>query len=277
MAISTNANLLGRVKAIEEGINFTDKRGDLKIGVINLMPFKDEVEYQFFSIFNTTESVVELEFLYPETHTFKNTSVDYIKSNYYPIKSSSERNYDGIIVTGAPVEEIPFEEVNYWKELDDFYKNNDIPSIYICWGAQGALYSKFGIEKYSLDEKLFGVYNHEGENRFFANGFLTPHSRNTYNKRECIEKKDLEILSYSREAGVYACSTRDYKHIFLSGHSEYQRERLNYEYQRDMKNIPYNYFPNDDPSIKPNFSWKKGRDIFYKRWIDYIKEVKING
>lgn len=275
MGITLNKQLVGAERAALEGIKLHRGRGDIRVGVVNLMPYKDEVEYQFFTVLGRYDKRVEVEFLYPSTHTPKNSSLDYLKENYYPLHSYATRGYDGIIVTGAPVEELPFEEVDYWRELDDFFKGNKLLTIYICWGAQGALYSRYGIEKFRLERKLFGVYHHKNlENPFIKKDFNAPHSRGTYNKRECIEGAGLKVLNYSEKAGVYMCSSPDYREIFISGHGEYQRERLQYEYGRDGNSLPENYFPEDDPSKEPALTWDDHREEFYREWLNFISRVK---
>lgn len=272
MGISLNKDLLGAERAALEGIRFHRGRGDIKIGVVNLMPYKDEVEYQFFTVLGRYEERVEVEFLYPSTHRSKNSSMDYLRKNYYPLHQFNDRRYDAIIVTGAPVEEIPFEDVTYWREVHEFFKKNTLPSIYICWGAQGALYSKYNIEKFPLGKKLFGIYDHTNhKNPFISSNFPAPHSRNTYNRREGIEGAGLKVLSYSEEAGVYMCSSPDYRDIFISGHGEYQRERLQYEYARDSREIPENYFPEDNPDNEPLLTWDTHRKEFYKNWLNFIR------
>lgn len=240
------------------------------------MPIKQEVEYQFSTIFENIDKDIELKYIYPITHTYKNISLDYLKEKYIPLNKIDEDKYDGFIVTGAPIEMYRYEEVDFWKEIDQFFKENELPTIYICWAAQGALYSKFGIEKYKLEEKLFGVYEHEvkQKNPFIKNSFCAPHSRNTYNKKESIQKAGLTVIGESEEAGVYMCSTRDYKSIFISGHSEYQAERLKFEYERDRGEIPKNYFVQNNPDNEVNFSWKNHRDEFYKNWIEFIGGVR---
>lgn len=272
MGIAVNKDLLGIDQSKKEGIDFTRGRGDIRIGIINLMPFKAEVEYQFFNVLGRYDEVVEVDFFYPTTHTSKNFSMEYIRKNYLPLKDLDSGNYHGIIVTGAPVEELPFDEVTYWEELDSFYKENTTPSIYICWGAQGALYSKYGVEKHKADKKIFGIYEHKNyTNPFISKDFLAPHSRNTYNKRECIEKAGLMVHSYSSEAGVYVCSSSDYRDIFISGHGEYQRERLKYEYERDRVEVPENYFPGNNPEMEPDLTWDEHRREFYSNWLSFIR------
>ncbi len=272
MGITLNKSLMGAERAALEGVEFHRERGELRIGVVNLMPYKDEVEYQFFTVLGRYGKKVEVEFLYPSSHKPKNSSVDYLLKNYFPLSSYRERGYHGVIVTGAPVEELPFEEVDYWKELYEFFRENTLPSIYICWGAQGALYSKYGVEKFPLKRKLFGIYHHKNfKNPFIKGDFKAPHSRGTYNKRECIEGAGLKILNYSEKAGVYMCSSPDYREIFISGHGEYQRERLQYEYERDGSNLPENYFPEDDPAREPVLTWDTHREEFYRAWLNFIE------
>ncbi len=275
MGISINKKFKGVERAALEGITFTKGRGDVRIGIVNLMPYKDEVEYQFFTVLGRYGRRVEVEFLYPSTHKPKNSSIEYLQRNYYPLHSYKERSYDGIIVTGAPVEELPFEKVGYWEELDKFFKENALPSIYICWGAQGALYSKYKVEKHSLERKVFGVFHHKNlENPFIGEDFLAPHSRGTHNRRESIEEAGLRVLNFSENAGVYMCSSPDYREIFISGHGEYQRERLQYEYERDGRELPVNYFPENDPSREPALTWDPHRKEFYREWLKFISDVK---
>nr|WP_294096852.1 homoserine O-succinyltransferase [uncultured Cetobacterium sp.] len=246
------------------------------MGIINLMPIKQEVEYQFSTIFEDIDKNIELKYIYPITHRYKNISLDYLKEKYTPLNRICEDEYDGFIVTGAPIEMYEYEKVDFWKEIDQFFKKNKLPTIYICWAAQGALYSKFGIEKHKLEKKLFGIYEHEvkAENPFIKNKFCAPHSRNTYNKKESIQESGLIIIGESEEAGVYICSTTDYKSIFISGHSEYQVERLKFEYERDKAEIPKNYFVQNNPDNEINFSWKNHRDEFYKNWIKFIGGIR---
>lgn len=236
------------------------------------MPIKTEVESQFSTIFQKINKNIELKYIYPITHIYKNTSFNYIKQNYIPLNEIRKEEFNGFIVTGAPIEKYDFEDVDFWKEIDNFFKTNLLPTIYICWGAQGALYSKFGIEKYELKNKLFGVYEHtiKTDNPFIKNKFQAPHSRSTSNRKECIQKAELIILGESKEAGIYMCTSKNYMDIFIFGHSEYQKERLKFEFERDGKSIPQNYFKEDNPNNEPIFSWENHRDEFYKNWINFI-------
>ena len=270
-------SLLGRDRAEKEGIRFIKDKGELKIGVINLMPFKEEVEYQFYAVLGRFDISVEMEFLYPENHIFKNTKGSYIKDNYYPMGELKKRGYDGVIMTGAPVELMEFHNVNYWDEIKSFIKSNQLPVIYICWGAQAALYVKYGIKKISLKEKLFGIYRHRtNKNSFISGEFMAPHSRNTQNSSEDIKRAGLRILAESDEAGVYISSDKVYSDFYISGHGEYQRERLQYEYCRDKQLLPKNYFPEDDPEREPSMNWDSHRKEFYYNWLKYLKEKKLS-
>ncbi len=273
MCIAGNPNLAGRKRAEKDGIRFENNKGELKIGIINLMPFKEEVEYQFYAVLGRFGISVELEFLYPETHIFKNTDESYIKSNYYPLSEWKKRGYDGIIMTGAPVELMEFHEVNYWHNIKDFIESNELPTIYICWGSQAALYAKYGIPKHTLDKKIFGVFKHSTtDNPFVTGEFLAPHSRRTNNRSEDIKNAGLQILAESEEAGVYICSDSEYKEFYISGHWEYQRDRLRYEYHRDKSALPLNYFPEDDPGKEPAMTWDSHRKEFYYKWLNSIRE-----
>ena len=271
ISIICNKNLDG-IKTTK-GIEFTQRLGDIKIGILNLMPFKSESESQYFSVLGRYGINVEIEFLYVDGHTPKNTPREYLEKNYIPLSKIKTRNYDGIIITGAPLEEIAFEEVRYWNELEEIF-NIDIPSIYICWASQGALYTHYGIDKHKLKDKLFGVYNH----RVYKNKlieletFYAPHSRNTYNKKEDILEAGLEIIAESEKAGVYMSATTDLKRIYISGHGEYQKERLDYEYKRDLKNIPENYYKNNNPDDEINFNWDPHWEQLYKNWLEILKK-----
>lgn len=257
-------------------MNLSSGKEKIKIGIINLMPMKQEVEYQFKTIFEKIDKNIELEYIYLVTHKYKNISLEYLQSKYISLEHIKSRKYTGIIVTGAPIEKYNYEEIDFWEEINNFFKNNKLPTVYICWAAQGALYSNFGIKKYNLESKLFGVYKHDLKvvNPFIKNEFYAPHSRSTYNKKECIETAGLIIIGESIKAGVYMCSTKDYKNIFISGHSEYQKNRLKFEFERDNGEIPENYFEGDDPAGEIIFNWENHRDEFYKNWIEFIRSER---
>jgi len=267
ISIICNKNLKGIDKTND--IKFIEGTKDVKIGIINLMPFKDEIEMQFFTILGRYDLKVEIEFLYPETHITKNTPMNYIKENYYPIKDIKKRNYNGIIITGAPLEEIEFEKVRYWDEIKDVF-DLDIPTINICWASQAGLYKSYGIKKYPLEQKKFGIYNHQVNlnSLITQDNFMAPHSRNTYNKKSDILFAGLDIIAESEDAGVYISATKDLKKIYISGHGEYQKNRLEYEYLRDLKEIPVNYFKDNDPKKEILFTWDPHRKELYKNWLE---------
>ena len=276
MSILCNNNLIGIEDSKGSGILFKDKdtsAAEIKIGVINLMPFKGEVESQFFNLLGRYNLTVEIEFLYPDNHISKHTSMEYLEKNYIPLSKLEEKNYQGLIVTGAPIENIEFEEVKYWNELKPVF-NLDIPSIYICWASQGALYHQYKITKHPLKKKIFGVYNHRvHKNKLIQlDEFRAPHSRNTYNRKEDIAGAGLMIIAENKKAGVYMAATKDLKNIYISGHGEYQIDRLDKEYQRDKKNIPENYYRDNDPDKEILFSWDKHRNVFYENWLKMIKK-----
>ncbi|MEI6858112.1 homoserine O-succinyltransferase [Psychrilyobacter sp.] len=258
----------------DNGIIFKNKENceaGVKIGIINLMPFKEETESQFFNILGRYNLIVEIEFLYPDNHISKNTSIEYLEKNYIPLSKLNEKNYQGLIITGAPIEDLEFEQVRYWNELKPAFDLN-IPSIYICWASQGALYHHYKILKYPLKEKTFGIFNHRVyKNKLIqSEEFYAPHSRNTYNKKENITEVGLTIIAENKRVGVYMVATEDLKNIYISGHGEYQIDSLDKEYQRDLKNIPENYYKDNDPDKEILFTWDKHRDIFYKNWLKMI-------
>ena len=274
MSILCNNNLRGIKKSEDSGIVFKNKDNGaekIKIGIINLMPFKEETESQFFNILGRYSLGVEIEFLYPDNHISKHTSMEYLKKNYIPLSKLEGRNYQGLIITGAPIENIEFENVKYWDELKPAF-NLDIPSIYICWASQGALYHRYKILKHPLKEKTFGVFNHRvNKNKLISlDAFHAPHSRNTYNKKEDILGAGLTIIAENKKAGVYMAATKDLKNIYISGHGEYQMDSLDKEYRRDLINIPENYYRDNDPNKEILFTWDKHRDIFYKNWLKMI-------
>lgn len=273
MGIITKFDLLGFERSKSEGIEFLNKEKSnikKKIGVINIMPsaVRGEVEYQYLTILGRYPSIdIEIEFLYPEKDYAQETR-KYIKSNNIPLKELNNRNYDGLVLTGAPFEDIDFEEVSYWKELKLVFESK-LPTIYICWGSQAGLYANHGVEKHLLKEKVFGVF----KSKVFENPFITSktlnavYSRNSKNLIKDIEScKDLVMIAKD-DSEVYMCGTLDYKKIYITGHGEYQKERLDYEYKRDLKNIPPNYYKNDDPNKEILFSWDKHREEFYRKWL----------
>lgn len=257
----------------------------LKILILNLMPKKIETETQLSRLLGNSPLQVDLEFIHTKSHQSKNTSAEHLFTFYKTFDDVKERSFDGMIITGAPVEQIEFEEVEYWEELCEIMewsKNHVHSTFHICWGAQAGLYYHFGIKKQPLKEKLFGVFPHKVDYkrsilfRGFDDVFMVPHSRHTTIDIEDIKKeKALRILSTSNEAGIYAMSTKNGKQIFITGHSEYDAETLANEYFRDLDagkpiSIPKNYFPNDDAKKAPIVSWRSHANLLYSNWLNYF-------
>lgn len=256
----------------------------LHIAILNLMPTKVTTETQILRLLSNTPLQVDVVLLHPKSHVSKNTSIEHLQTFYKTFEDVREQFFDGLIITGAPVEHLAFEEVNYWAELQeimDWSKDHVTSIFYICWGAQAGLYHHFGVPKHRLPRKLFGVFPHTVSKpnvkllRGFDEQFYVPQSRHTEVRREDIEKvPDLEILSESEEAGIYIVATRDGKHIFVTGHSEYDPLTLKYEYDRDISRgldiqIPKNYFPNDDPTQMPKSTWRAHGNLLFSNWLNY--------
>ncbi|MBQ3016276.1 MAG: homoserine O-succinyltransferase [Clostridia bacterium] len=257
----------------------------LKILLLNLMPTKIATETQFTRLLGNSPLQVELELIHTMSHKAKNVSEDHLLAFYKTFDEIKENYYDGLIITGAPVEHLEFEDVEYWKELCDIMewsKTHAHSTLHICWGAQAGLYYHYGIKKHALSEKLFGVFPHTVEYRKsilfrgFDDVFMVPQSRHTTINREDIEKVDrLEILASSEECGVYAVRSKGGRQIFITGHSEYDAETLKNEYVRDVGlgkpiSIPKNYFPNDDPSQPPRVSWRAHANLLFSNWLNYF-------
>lgn len=256
----------------------------LKILILNLMPNKMQTEVQLLRILSNTPLQIEVNFLYMESHTSKNTSVDYLQEFYKVFSDVKKDKFDGMIITGAPVEQLAYEDVNYWQELEEIFswtKTNVNSTFHICWAAQAALYHHYGINKYPLDKKMFGVfahvrtYKHSDLLRGFDDVFYAPHSRHTEVKIEEIKKIDsLNILSTSEESGVYIVANTDYSQVFVMGHSEYDLDSLKKEYFRDKEKgldieVPKNYFRNDDPREEPVSIWKSHSSLLFTNWLNY--------
>lgn len=257
----------------------------LRIALVNLMPKKIETEIQFLRLIGNTPLQVEVDLIAPATHESKNTSSQHLLDFYKTIDQIHDKRYDGCIVTGAPVEHLAFEDVDYWDELThilDFCMTNVFSTIFICWGAQAAFYHYYGMEKYELPEKLFGVFSHtlvrkRDITRGFNDVFYAPHSRHTMNRKEDLEKNsDLKILAASEATGVLLATTVDQRHYFISGHLEYDRETLQEEYERDqqrgMTNVPFphRYFPDDNPAATPPMVWQAHANLLYSNWLNHI-------
>ncbi len=257
----------------------------LKILLLNLMPKKIETETQFSRLLGNSPLQVELELIHTKSHKSKNVAEEHLLSFYKTFDEVRGNNYDGLIITGAPVEHMPFEEVEYWDELVEIMewsKSHVHSTLHICWGAQAGLYYHYGINKQPLDEKLFGVFPHTVDYkrsilfRGFDDTFMVPQSRHTTVLREDIEAvPELEILASSERAGVYAVKSEVSRQIFITGHSEYDPDTLKGEYLRDLSQgkpikIPENYFPNDDATQPPLVSWRAHANLLFSNWLNYF-------
>ena len=257
----------------------------LKILLVNLMPTKIETETQFARLLGNTALQIELDLLAPKSHISINTKAEYLETFYKSFDEVKNSKYDGCIITGAPVEHLEYEDVDYYKELCDIMewtKTNVYSTLHICWGAQVGLYYHYGIKKHKLDKKLFGVFEHKVVYpnpillRGFDDRFFIPHSRHTYVEKKDIESvKELKILAESSEAGVSIVFTKNGKQIFVMGHAEYDRDSLNKEYMRDKNNglpidIPKNYYLDDDPNNDIIVRWRSHANLFFSNWLNYI-------
>lgn len=257
----------------------------LNILILNLMPTKIETETQILRLLSNSPLQVEVELLQVKSHKSKNTSEEHMLKFYKTFDEICHKKYDGLIVTGAPVELLEFEQVDYWDELCEIFewsKKNVYSTFHICWGAQAALYYHYGVPKYPLEEKLFGVFPHKCLDTYHPlmrgidDVFYVPHSRHTENRRSDIALvKELQILSYSDYAGVHLVSDMDCRQFFATGHSEYDRETLAREYFRDVNKgldikVPFNYFPADDPSMMPKMGWKGTANLLFTNWLNYF-------
>ena len=256
----------------------------LRIAILNLMPTKETTETQLLRLIGNSPLQVDVVLLHPGSHTSKNTSAEHLESFYKTFDEISDRRFDGLIVTGAPVEQMDFEDVTYWEELKEIFewsKKNVTSTMHICWAAQAGLYHHFGVRKQSLDEKCFGVFPHTVKSsnvkllRGFDELFHVPHSRHTDVSREDIEASpELQILAESEEAGIYLVATHDGKQIFVTGHSEYDPFSLKWEYDRDVAKglevaIPKHYYPNDDPQRTPPAVWRAHANLLFANWLNY--------
>jgi len=256
----------------------------LKIIIVNLMPVKITTETDLIRLLSNSPLQVEIEFLRMKGHESKNTPEVHMKAFYKTFDELKAKNFDGMIITGAPVEMLPFEEVNYWEELTevfDWSKKHVTSSLFICWAAQAGLYHFYGVPKYLLDKKMFGVFKHRNLNdtlpifRGFDDEYFVPHSRHTEIREEDLWKvPELNIISKSDESGVSMVMSYDGREFFVTGHSEYSRNTLDAEYKRDvMKNlpieIPSNYYPDDDPEKEPLMRWKGHANLLISNWLNY--------
>ena len=257
----------------------------LRILLLNLMPTKIATETQLARLLGNTPLQVELVLLKVESHVSKNTTEEHMINFYQTFDSVKDQTFDGMVITGAPVERMPFEEVDYWQELCEIFewsKTHVFSTFHICWGAQAGLYYHYGIEKKPLPKKLSGVYRHRVTHkgsilfRGFDDTFMVPHSRyTTVDREDILAIPGLKILAESEEAGVYAVSNKGGSQVFITGHSEYDADTLLGEYLRDKKagidpDIPVNYFPNDDDTAEPVCTWRSSANLLYCNWLNYF-------
>ena len=257
----------------------------LEIVLLNLMPTKIVTETQLSRLLGNTPLQVRLELMHTTSHQSKNTSAEHMLNFYKSFDELKHRKFDGMVITGAPVEQMEFEDVDYWQELCqimEWSKTNVHSTFHICWGAQAGLYYHYGIQKKPLEEKLFGVFKHQADYkrsillRGFDDSFWVPHSRHTTVAREDIEAvPELKILASSEEAGVYAIATKEGRQIFVTGHSEYDPDTLRKEYLRDKTaglpiSVPKNYFPGDDDTLEPMVRWRGHANLLFSNWLNYF-------
>lgn len=291
MPIKIQSDLPAKAELEEENIFVMDENRaisqnirPLEIIVLNLMPIKQDTELQLLRGLSNTPLQIDVTFLQMSSHVSKNTSASHIKKFYQTFEEIKNNNYDGMIITGAPVEKLEFEEVNYWDELItvmEWSKKHVTSTIHICWGAQAGLYYHYGIKKELLPKKLSGVYKHRVMNRKeplvrgFDDVFMAPHSRYTQaSRRQILDNPRLKVLADSDEAGIYIVLGDGGKEIFVMGHPEYDRLTLDQEYKRDIDKgiepeLPVNYYPDDDCNRKPMLSWRSHANNLYTNWLNY--------
>ncbi len=275
---SENVFVIGETRAMHQDIR------PLKILILNLMPLKIATETHLLRALSNSPLQVEVDFLMTSSHVSKNTPREHLFAFYKVFDEVRSNKYDGMIITGAPVELLNFEEVNYWSELTeimDWSKNNVTNTFHICWGAQAGLFHHFGIKKYPLEKKMFGIFKHTVEQpeeplmRGFNDLYHAPHSRYTEVKEdEIAAHPDLMLLSKSDKAGVYMVMSKDRRQIFVTGHSEYDASTLKEEYERDVAKgldiaIPDNYYPDDNPANEPLVLWRSHASLLYSNWLNY--------
>ena len=275
---SENIFVMGQERADRQDIR------PLRVAILNLMPTKIATETQLLRLLGNSALQIEVTLLHTASYESKNVDPAHLLNHYETFEDVQGEKFDGLIITGAPVEQIKFEEVEYWPELTrimDWAETNVYSTFYICWGAQAGLYHRYGIPKYALPKKMFGVFEHrtlastERLLRGFDDIFLAPHSRHTEIRRADVERvTDVQILAESEEAGIYIVGSRDGRHIFVTGHSEYDPLTLKTEYDRDVNkglpiNIPKNYYPKDDPSKPPQVRWRGHANLLYANWLNY--------
>ncbi len=291
MPIKVQSGLPAREKLEWENVFTMDEKRamhqdirPIEVGILNLMPLKEDTELQILRALSNTPLQVDVTFVTVSSHESKNTSISHLNKFYNTFEEIKDRKFDGFIITGAPVEQMEYEKVDYWKEFEEiceWTKTNVTSTMHLCWGAQAGLYYHYGIPKYILEHKMFGLFEHRVSNRKvplvrgFDDCFLAPHSRHTEVRREDIEKvSELTILAESEKAGVFLVMDATGKKIFVMGHPEYDRMTLHTEYMRDKEKgldiqVPENYYENDDCTIKPNLMWRAHANALYTNWLNY--------
>ncbi len=291
MPIRIQSDLPAKAELIEENIFVMDESRaltqeirELRIVILNLMPIKQDTELQLLRALSNTPLQIDVTFMQLESHVSKNTSASHLKKFYVPFSELKNRKFDGMIITGAPVEKMEFDEVNYWAELSqimEWSKTNITSTLHICWGAQAGLYYHYGVKKDMLPKKLSGVYKHKVMNRKeplvrgFDDIFVAPHSRYTEaNREDILNNPNLIVLADSKDAGIYIVMEKNGKQVFVMGHPEYDRMTLDQEYKRDIDkgiepDMPINYYPDDDCCRKPLLSWRSHANNLYTNWLNY--------
>ncbi|MEG1458239.1 MAG: homoserine O-succinyltransferase [Acetivibrio sp.] len=291
MPIKVHNNLPAKKILEDENIFVMDETRALKqdirpleIGILNLMPLKEETEVQLLRSLSNTPLQVDVTFLTTASYTGRNTPTSHLDKFYQTYDDIKGKKLDGLIITGAPVEQMKFEEVEYWDELQkimEWSKTHVTSTLHICWGAQAGLYYHYGVQKHLLSDKMFGIYEHKVNHRKcplvrgFDDYFYAPHSRHTGVSKEDIENcKELTILAESKEAGVFIVIDEEKKQVFVLGHPEYDRLTLNKEYKRDFEKglpieVPNNYYPEDNPQLRPRMQWRAHANTLYTNWLNY--------
>ncbi len=291
MPIKVQSGLPAREKLEWENVFTIDEKRavhqdirPIEVGILNLMPLKEEAELQILRALSNTPLQVDVTFVTVSSHESKNTSLSHLNKFYNTFAEIKDRKFDGFIITGAPVEQLEYEEIDYWKEFEEiceWTKTNVTSTMHLCWGAQAGLYYHYGIQKHMLEKKKFGIFEHTVRNkkiplvRGFDDCFFAPHSRHTDVRREDIEKRpELTILAESDQAGVFLLMDDSGKKIFVMGHPEYDRVTLHTEYMRDKEKgadiqVPEHYYENDNCTIKPNLVWRAHANALYTNWLNY--------
>ena len=291
MPIKTQSDLPAKEILEKENIFVMDEKRAvhqdiraIEIGILNLMPLKEETELQLLRSLSNTPLQVDVTFITVSTHEFKNASMSHLKKFYETFSDIKHRFFDGLIITGAPIEQMEYEDVDYWGEICEIFewtKTHVTSTLHLCWGAQAGLYYHYSLKKHLLPKKMFGVYEHRVMNRKvplvrgFDDCFMAPHSRHTEVRAEDIRRvRELTILAESCDAGVFLAVADEGRKIFVMGHPEYDRMTLDKEYKRDKNKglsiaLPVNYYPNDDDTAKPKLQWRSHGNILYSNWLNY--------